>query len=268
MTADHDRFDELAVGWALHALEPEDEAVFAVHLRDCARCTSTVEETTEVMAAMATDLPAPEPSEELRQRLRAAVAETGQLPTPQPAVAPAPVVPARPAAPAAQPGLALPRWRRTLPGVLVAAAVAAIVALGLWSVVLNSDRQDLQDTVAAQSAVVEALTSPGRATIARLDSDGEPVATVVARDGEVQVVTSGLSVNDGDATSYVVWGMGGDRPVALGTFDVDRSQVAVETVGSGQAGLDDYSEYGISLEPGQEPPAQPSDVVATGQVTS
>jgi len=264
MTSDHDRFDELAVGWALHALEPEDEAVFAVHLRDCLRCASTVDETSEVMAAMAADLPGAEPSDELRHRLRAAVAETEQLPVP----AAAPAEPAEVAVPAPRPVPVQPRWRRALPAALVAAAVAAIVALGLWTVVLDADRQELQDTVAAQSAVVEALTSPGRATIARLDSDGDPVATVVARDGELQVVTNGLSVNDGDATSYVVWGLGGERPVALGTFDVDRSQVAVETVGSGQTGLDDYAEYGISLEPGQEPPAQPSDVVATGQVTS
>jgi anti-sigma-K factor RskA len=264
MTGDHDRFDELAVGWALHALEPEDEAAFATHLRGCARCASTVEETTEVMASLAADLPAAEPSEELRNRLRAAVAETEQLPMPP---SPDTVPPAEPD-PAPRQIPAQPRWRRALPGALVAGALAAIVALGLWTVVLTSDRQDLRETVAAQSAVVEALTSPGRATIARLDSDGDPVATVVARDGELQVVTSGLSVNDGEATSYVVWGLGGDQPVALGTFDVDRSQVAVETVGSGQTGLDDYAEYGISLEPGQEPPAKPSDVVATGQVAS
>ena len=36
--ADHEVFDELAVGWALHALEPEDEAVFAQHLPGCERC--------------------------------------------------------------------------------------------------------------------------------------------------------------------------------------------------------------------------------------
>jgi anti-sigma-K factor RskA len=261
MSADHDRFDELAVGWALHALEPEDEAVFAAHLRDCDRCAGTVQEATEVMAAMAADLPAAEPSEALGHRLRSAVAATEQLPLAAPE-------PARTAVPVPPPVSLQPRWRRALPGVLVAAALAAIVALGLWTVVLGSDRQDLRETVAAQRAVVEALTTPGRATIARLDSDGDPVATVVARDGELQVVSSGLAVNDGDATSYVVWGMGGDAPVALGTFDVDRSQLAVETVGSGETGLDDYSAYGISLEPGQEPPAAPSEVVATGQVTS
>jgi len=271
VTGEHERFDELAVGWALHALEPEDEDAFAAHLPGCARCAETVAETTELMAAMATDLPAAEPSDDLRHRLRAAVAESEQVPLrDQRDAAPGPPVPAQPSVAARGPALEPARWRRALPGVLVAAAVATIAALGLWTVVLGSERQDLRDTVAAQSAVVEALTSPGRASIARLDplDGGDPVATVVARDGQVQVITNGLSVNDADATSYVVWGLGGERPVALGTFDVDRSQVAVRTVGSGQTGLDQYAEYGISLEPGQEPPAQPSDVVATGQVTS
>ena len=68
--SDHEIFDELAVGWALHALEPEDEAVFAVHLPGCDRCAATVAETTELMGAMARDLPPAEPSDDLRARLR------------------------------------------------------------------------------------------------------------------------------------------------------------------------------------------------------
>jgi hypothetical protein len=74
MTADHQRYDELAVGWALHALEPADEAEFARHLPGCARCAEIVAETTEVMGALATDLPPVAPSEGLRERLRAALA--------------------------------------------------------------------------------------------------------------------------------------------------------------------------------------------------
>jgi anti-sigma factor RsiW len=66
VTGDHEVFDELAVGWALHALEPEDEAIFARHLPGCARCAETVAETTEVMAGMASDLPPAAPSETLR----------------------------------------------------------------------------------------------------------------------------------------------------------------------------------------------------------
>ncbi|MCV2491418.1 anti-sigma factor [Geodermatophilus sp. YIM 151500] len=92
---EHEPFDELAVGWALHALEPEDETRFARHLPDCRRCASTVAETTELMAAMATDLPPAEPSDELRTRLRAAVAGTDQVrrPTVRPPADAAPVDP-------------------------------------------------------------------------------------------------------------------------------------------------------------------------------
>jgi hypothetical protein len=122
--------------------------------------------------------------------------------------------------------------------------------------------------MARQSAVLEQLLTPGRAAVAPLTDDGRPMATVVARDGELTVVTQGLSANDADETSYVVWGLEGDEATALGTFDVNGSQMEFRTVGSGLTGLDDYAAYGISLEPGQEAPSEPTDVVATGQVTS
>jgi anti-sigma-K factor RskA len=234
MTTDHQHFDELAVGWALHALEPEDEGFFAAHLAGCARCTATVAETTEVMAAMASDLPQAEPSPELRHRLRAAVEETDQVsgpapaPVPQPAAGrpgpapvPAPSQPRSPAqsrSPASAPGPSTGPgrdWRRVLPAGLVAAAVAAILGLGIWNVALNSQRQELEAAVAEQSAVLD-----------------------------------------------------GDQATALGTFDVTRSQTDMKTVGSGLTGLDEFPSYGISLEPGQEAPSAPTEVVATGQVTS
>jgi anti-sigma-K factor RskA len=116
------------------------------------------------------------------------------------------------------------------------------------------------------------LLAPGQATVAPLqevDARGRTVATVVARSDELQVVTDGLSVNDADETTYVVWGMGKEEgPVPLGTFDVSRSQIDVRTVGSPATGLDGFPLYGISLEPGQEAPSEPTDVVATGEVTS
>jgi hypothetical protein len=270
-TPDHDTFDELAVGWALHALEPEDEALFAVHLPGCARCAATVAETTEVMGAMARDLPVAEPSEQLRTRLRAAVETTEQIPGPVAPEVPSSWAPRRvldPVAGVAPSAGELPRWRRMLPASLVAAAVAAIVGLGLWNVFLASSQERLQETVASQEEVLEAVLNPGRATIAPLQADGRTVATVVARGNELQVVTSGLTVNRPDTTSYVVWGMGEGDPVALGTFDVSRSQIDVESVGSGSTDLDGFPQYGISLEPGQEAPSSPTVVVATGEVAS
>jgi hypothetical protein len=299
---DHETFDELAVGWALHALEPEDEALFAPHLAACPRCTRTVAETAEVMAALASDLPPAEPSEGLRDRLREAVERTEQLPPPAPAAGPEPGAAAVPppadlpagrrrsdvpaggptaagraatgfpgyVPPAVETGAGAPTvWRRVLPNALVAAAVAAILALGTWNVVLSSARDEARTVAAEQSEVLDAVLQPGRAAIAPVtDNDGHDVATVVARDGELQVVTHGLRVNDRDDTTYVVWGVTGAGPVALGTFDVISPQTDLRAVGSASTGLDVYDTYAISIEPGRRMPAEPSAVVANGQVTS
>ena len=284
---EHRPWDELAVGWTLHALEPEDETTFAVHLAGCDRCAQTVAETAEVMAAMAGDLPQAEPSEGLRERLRAAVEETEQLPPPEPApqqpARPQPVAPAVPPLVARgnsvsdvaglEPSFPLravdgrPAWRRVLPTALVAAGVAAVLALSAWNVVLTGDRDAARAQAAQQSRVLEQLLVPGTATIAPLTDGGEPVATVVAREDQVEVVASGLPVNADDSV-YVVWGMRSGSPVAIGTFDVVTPQTDLRTVRSTETGLDDYAAYGISIEPGRQAPSAPTEVVATGQVTS
>jgi hypothetical protein len=228
---------------------------------------------------MATDLPQSEPSEGLRNRIRAAVEQTEQLPGP-PAGPDERVEPPIPVAPVVRPIASSPpeprptaeprsRWRRAVPLGLVAAGVAAIVGLGIWNVVLTSDRNELQATVAEQSQMVNGLLVPGQATIAPLEeSDGRSVATVVARGDEVEVITHGLPVNDAGSTTYVLWGMGGETAQPLGTFDVTGSQMEMQTVGSGLTGFDQFAAYGVSLEPGQEAPSLPTEVVATGQVTS
>jgi hypothetical protein len=285
---EHRSWDELAVGWALHALEPEDETLFADHLAGCARCAQTVAETAEVMGAMAGDLPQAEPSEGLRDRLRAAVEETEQLPpaqrrTEQPAVPSAvPSVPQQAAAPqpvgsdygnlrAPLPVRTVdrrPAWRRVLPTALVAAAVAAVLSLGAWNVVITNDRDAAQATAAEQSRMLDGLLAPGRAVIAPVAHDGKVMATVVARDDQVQVVANGLPVNDSHDHTYVVWGMQDGLPKALGTFDVVTPDMDMRTVGSTGTGLDDYSAYGISIEPGRQAPSYPTDIVAQGEVAS
>jgi hypothetical protein len=281
---DHESYDELAVGWALHALEPEDEAVFGLHLPDCARCARTVAETSEVMAAMAADLPPAEPSGALRDRLRAALGGSRQIRRAAlPAVPPAPAPPGsaeRPAdgpeearlagvlgaSPAWRPARIRPAGRRgRVPQALVAAAAAVVVGLGAWNVVLSTSRQQVQETAAEQLRIVDALLVHGQATIAPLsDPGGHRVATVVARHGQLQVVTSGLAVNDAASTTYVVWGTRQGAPVPLGTFDVVRPRLDLRTVGSDRTGLDGFSGYAISLEPGRKAPSSPTEIVARG----
>ena len=45
----HERFEELAVGHALAALEPEDEQTFLLHLRGCAACERAVAANSETL---------------------------------------------------------------------------------------------------------------------------------------------------------------------------------------------------------------------------
>jgi len=263
----HDEgFEELAVGWALHALEPEDADVFLPHLAGCGRCRQVVDETTEVMADLATAAPSAEPPPGLGERLRAEVARTPQDSSAErpESVAPrsavrreAPVgVPA--AAPAAVPaGLPVPRRRWT--SVLVAAAVAAVVGLGGWTVVLTGDRNEARDAAAAEAAMVEDLLRPGPATVVPVTDGGRTVVTLLARDDGVQVVSHALEPNDRDAETYVLWGLEQGTPKALGTFDIDGS--GLELITLEVQGADDFPSYGISVEPGRRAPGAPTGAV-------
>jgi hypothetical protein len=71
---EHGEWDALAVGWALSALDPEDEDRFADHLPGCARCTATVRESLYTVADLAYALPDEAPPPVLKSRLMAAVA--------------------------------------------------------------------------------------------------------------------------------------------------------------------------------------------------
>jgi hypothetical protein len=170
--------------------------------------------------------------------------------------------------PTARVGADGPVWRRRLPQLLVAAAAAVVLGLGAWNVVLSTSRQEAQTSAAQEEQMINDLLTPGQATIAPVSHQGQAVATVVARDDRVQVVSWGLSKNDARSHTYVVWGVRGTSPVALGTFDVVSSQMDLRTVGSPQAGIDGFDAFAISLERGRKAPSTPRDIVAYGQVTS
>ena len=60
---------ELAVGWALHALEPTEELPVAGHMPDCPSCTSTAAQTEELGATLGLSVPQAIPSTELQRRI-------------------------------------------------------------------------------------------------------------------------------------------------------------------------------------------------------
>jgi hypothetical protein len=77
---------ELAVGWALHALEPAGDSLVAAHLPDCPICTSTATQTEDVGATLGLSIPQATPSAELEQRVLRVTGAEGEAPI----VAPAP----------------------------------------------------------------------------------------------------------------------------------------------------------------------------------
>ena len=82
-SADHGEWDALAVGWALSALEPDDEARFAVHLPECDRCTETVRESLRTVGDLAYAVPDEAPPPSLKARImEAAAAEPRRRPEP------------------------------------------------------------------------------------------------------------------------------------------------------------------------------------------
>jgi len=271
---DHEAFDELAVGWALKALEPDDESRFARHLHECSRCNQTVREAQEMTAAMAMAVPMEQPSSALRARIMAAAAATPR----DAEVAPPLQLPLRPPGRVISSGSRQVRPRhRPRPrllvmarGVALAAALALVVGLGVWNVDLRNDRAEAQAFAARQAEVLDELNDRGIYHVAPLEtSDGQAVGMVVVHDGAAKVMADGLPVNDAERETLVLWGMRSQlSPVALGTFDVVHSELDVRTVSSTSTVLDAYDGYAISLEPGRRAPSTPTDTIATGTVGS
>jgi len=247
---------ELAVGWALHCLEPAEEAIFAAHLPLCEDCRRTVGQAEEVGAALALAAPDVVPPADLAQRVLNATVTT-------PTSATAPVVPLRPRR---------ERWeRRRLSRVLTTAAALALVAasagLGARVAQLDSERDRFAGRAAELSEAMNRAADPEARRISLLDPDGTPRAVLLAGPEQLTLVPTDLPANRVESQEYVLWGLGSGAPVALDAFDVAADAPTVHTVGSVPQ-AETFTAYAVSLEPGQTPPAAPSDVLARGQVAS
>lgn len=278
----HVEWDELAVGWALRALEPDDEDRFSVHLYGCQRCQVSVQDSGRVLAAVVEQLPLQSPSPELRSRLLAEVGKTrrNRELTPAPPESALPEGEVIDLAAARSHSLASGarvgqggrrKWTTISRLVAAAAAVLAIAGLGIWNVDLQTDRDDATSVAENRGQILRDLAAAGEVNMTPLhDGDGQAVATLVIGSSQAMVMTNGLSVNDRGEEIYVLWGLqeAGEQPQALGTFDVVDTELDMRTVGSTVAGLDTFNGYAVTIESGRRAPDTPtSPMVATGQVT-
>ena len=270
--------NEQAVGWALHALEPDDELAMDAHLPDCRSCREMVRDTELVMGGLAGTVEQTDPPRRLRDDILAQAAETPQV---RPPVAREPDPEDTPQQGVARPDAGEPvpsgtgvRRRRTW-GVtgrrrLVAAVVAVMAVLGVGGLaVYTAALQHQRDAEIAQSQsladIVTQLDQPGTTHATLTTTTGDPVAAVLTTASDRTVVTTGLAPNDRSDTIYVLWGIDGGAPQPVGAFDVAAPGPGVHRIGPA-TGAPAFAAYAISLEPGRAMPASPTAVLASGPV--
>lgn len=250
--------DELAIGWALHSLEPAEESLVAAHLPDCPICARVASQTEELGAMLGLSVPETIPSAELEQRI---LSVTGTRWT-------APVLPLAPPPPPARP---IPWFSRLRFGEFAAAAalilVAAAAVLGVRVVQLDGQLDQAQRQATALSEAIRSAADPAALRVPLRAKDGQPVGMVLASRDQVAVVPTRLPSNRVADQTYVLWGLAGGTPIPLGAFDISGEAPQLHAVPSAPT-PGKFTGYAISLEPGRRAPAVPTDVVASGLVTS
>jgi hypothetical protein len=270
---DHDRYEVLAAGWAVHALEPDEETEFADHLARCEECGRTVAELQVTLGQLAYAAPAVEPPPGLLDRIHEAVAAedagpgsgTGAWTAGAP---PADVVPLRSRRAfgdrARRDGVLRDRATRWV----AAAACLVLVVVAAWNLTLQREVAQQRQLAAQREAQLAQLTQPGLriAALRPYDAEGAPVAYVFSRGDVLDVVTSGMGENRPGRDSFWLWGMSDQRRVPLGRFDVRTDGMTLHTLGALPAVTGDVKAFAVSVEPGTARPVKPTRIVALGGV--
>jgi hypothetical protein len=247
----HARYDELAVGHALNALEPEDEVEFLAHLRSCAACTDAVAEHRETLGHLAYAVASDDPPPALLEGIRAGVAASGGA-----GAFPAPVA-----------SLADRRRTRTVKLttalVGVAASVVLVVALLIANVSLSSRNSDISKQDLAVQRLVSSLLTSGAQRVELAPQAGSGNVVAVVHDGAVDLVLSGVSANDPATSTYVLWQQNAHGVSAAGTFDVRRQGLTL--VNTGLRVTDGVEQLMITKEAGRTaPPTARTSVLFAG----
>lgn len=250
----------LAVGWALHALEPAEESLVAAHLVDCLACTKTVSETERVGASLGLSISQAIPSPRLEQRVLAVVN----------AAPVAPVIPLMQSNPRTNVGSSVvsrPR-QRVFAAAAAVVLIAASVTLGIRVVQLDGERDQAISQFTDLSDVIQGAADPASNLVPLRTEDGRSIGLVLAGRDQVALVANGLPGNRTAREIYVLWGLGDGAPRALAGFDVtsDGARTLRRVPSVPEAGQ--FTGYAVSLEQGRNTPAVPTAVKASGQVES
>jgi anti-sigma-K factor RskA len=223
---------ELIAGYALDALDPDDQARAKELLATSEEAREELRAFSEVATAMATAASGPTPRPELRERIL-----DGARAEPQTVVS-----------------LDAHRRSRAVPVLGAAAAIAACaaLALGLWGASASRDRDDARTALEQAQSAAAVLSDPDARTV---DLDAGDGRLVVDGDGRAVLVLDALGPAPAGKT-YEVWVSDGGAPARAGLFDGahERDVVPVEeTVDTGSVVLVTLEEAGGVDAPTSQP---------------
>jgi anti-sigma-K factor RskA len=224
----HSEYEELAAGYVLGALEPDDEHTFQQHLGGCPVCEATVRELEAVAGELAYAAPPVDPPDTLWAGIRRQVR---------------PEAARRPALTAA-PGAGGGRRLRPLPVLAAAAAVVLLVVLTLWNLNLRDQNALYRQRVAALERAARLVNDPTAARVALEEQAGASGAraTVLAsslQDRGVLLVENLPALQRNRV--YELWGVPG------GDFDkAEKALVFVPLRRQGPQAL----EFRVPIQPG------------------
>ncbi len=207
----HDLWEALAVGHAMRALEPEDEALLRTHLATCDRCALVLAESRELVGALASAAEPAEPPAALRDRIVAISRDTGARVAPvvsdELGRRPSDELGRRRAARGATAG-ATARWAA------VAAVVAAVASSGVTYSLIHKDHVDTASPAYACLLDSSCQHLP-------LVNGGQTIGAVMLDRGQAYIMSSDLP-NSGQSEQYVVWvGDSAGKMTALAAFRVN-----------------------------------------------
>lgn len=230
MTGPHERWDELAAGYALDALEPAEEAELMDHLDHCETCRAALRDHELVAAqlgALADDDVAPPPWSAIRTGIVGELAERRA---------------------AHRTGLAR---RPMLLG--AAAAGVAIIAAAVTVVSVGGG-------TSARDEAVSACRAESACHVVELSRGSHERAVVIVRDGTARLLPTDLSA-PGTGQVYALWQLPSDGKPTLLAQPVSRS---VSSSTSLVLPYDNTAAFALSVEPAGVRATTPTTVVAVG----
>ncbi|HET6910661.1 MAG TPA: anti-sigma factor [Mycobacteriales bacterium] len=234
LTPSHEPWDELVAGYAIDALEPEDEALLLGHLSSCERCRAELDDFA-LVASQLGSLADDEVDPPSWQTVRAHV------------VGPADELDVR---------------RRRRPGhrqSRLLAAAAAVVVLAAGGVVI--DHYATSSSGGGADAALSACIAQPDCSVIRLDTASNEVAAVIVDAGKARLVPLKMAAPS-SGRSYAWWQLPRDgSPIFLGSFRNVRHETTATPLSDA---LSDTAAFAVSIEPAGVTPQRPTDVVAVG----